>query len=156
MDTMSIRSILGSLEQFGVSYVIIGGAAMNLHGLPRFTQDLDLFIEPTNDNIDRLKAALHNIYDDPHIDEITAADMLGDYPAIQYVPPVGTFYLDLLTRLGEAFRFEDIETERVEFQGLIVTVATPSTLFRMKKGPVRPRDWSDAAALKHHFKIEEE
>ena len=28
------------------------------------------------------------------------ADLLGDYPAVQYVPPEGTFSIDILTRLG--------------------------------------------------------
>jgi len=48
--------------------------------------------------------------------------------------PSGTFHLDILTRLGEAFHFEDLETQRVPFEELSVTVVTPSTLYRMKKG----------------------
>lgn len=43
--------------------------------------------------------------DDPSIDEITAEDLLGDYPAVQYIPPEGAFRLDIPTRLGEAFAF---------------------------------------------------
>jgi len=41
---------------------------------------------------------LSSVFDDPAIEEITAEDLAGDYPAIQYVPPSGTFHLDLLTR----------------------------------------------------------
>jgi hypothetical protein len=94
-------------------------------------------------------------FDDPHIDEITTEDLLGDYPAVQYVPPDGTFYLDIMTRLGEAFRFADLESERVDVDGLTVTVVTPRMLYRMKKDTVRPRDRADAERLRERFDFEE-
>ncbi|OGQ09954.1 MAG: hypothetical protein A2138_20680 [Deltaproteobacteria bacterium RBG_16_71_12] len=156
MNVESTRAVLGALERHGVHYVVFGGVALNLHGLARFTEDLDVFIEPTADNIARLRAALHSVYRDPHIDEITEADLLGDYPAIQYIPPDGSFHLDILTRLGEAFAFADIEAERVPFFDITVAVATPRTLYRMKRGTVRPKDWSDASALKRQFALEED
>ena len=74
---------------------------------------------------------------------------------MEYVPPQGTFHIDILTRLGEAFRFEDLESERVKFQGIMTSVATPGTLYRMKKGTVRLKDQADAALLKERFKIED-
>lgn len=90
-----------------------------------------------------------------HIEEINAEDLLGEYPAVQYVPPQGTFHLDILTRLGEAYRFDDLDSERVDFDGLEVTVVTPETLYRMKKSTVRPQDWGDAERLRQHFGFEE-
>ena len=74
-------------------------------------------------------------------------------PAVQYVPPVETFYLDIVTRLGEARCFADLQADRVEFQGITVSVATPLTLLRMKRSTVRPKDWRGAAALKHYFEF---
>jgi hypothetical protein len=79
---------------------------MGLHGLVRGTQDLDIFIAPDAENVERLKQALRDVFDDPAIDDISADDLLGDYPAVQYRPPDGTFHIAILTRLGEAFRFE--------------------------------------------------
>ena len=81
-------------------------------------------------NVERLKTALRAVVDDPEIDGITAADLLGDYPAVQYIPPDGSFHIDILTRLGEAFAFADLETERVAFDGLTVSVVTARTLKR--------------------------
>lgn len=155
MNKSAVHDVLAALERHRVSYVVFGGAALNLHGLARFTEDLDIFVEPTSGNVDALKAALHSVYDDPQIDEITAVDLLGEYPAIQYVPPQGSFHVDILTRLGEAFGFEDLEIVRVPFEGLVVNVASPRTLYRMKRDTVRPKDWSDAAALKRHFDLGE-
>jgi hypothetical protein len=156
MDLDSTEKVLRALEDKGVRYVIFGGVALNLHGLARFTEDVDLFIEPSADNVARLKAALASVYADPHVEEISADDLLGDYPAVQYVPPEGGFHLDILTRLGEAFRFVDLEVERIPFLDFRVNVASPRTLYRMKRGTVRPRDWSDAAALKQAFHLDEE
>ena len=72
------------------------------------------------------------------MDYDSADDLLGDYPAVQYVPPDGTFHLDILTRLGQTFQFSDLETERVAFDGLTATVVTPRMLYRMKRDAVRP------------------
>jgi hypothetical protein len=36
-----------------------------------------------------------------------------------------------------------------------VNVATPRTLYLMKKGTVRPKDWADAEALRRRFHLED-
>jgi hypothetical protein len=78
--------------------------------------------------------------------------LLNEYPAVQYVPPEAGFHVDILTRLGEAFRWEDLEMERVPFEGLTVNVATPKMLYRMKKDTVRPNDRIDSEALRQRYK----
>jgi hypothetical protein len=149
-------AVLQALEREGVQYTVFGGIAVNIHGLPRFTEDLDIFIAPDRANVDQLKAALRSVFDDPCIEEISADDLLGEYPAVQYIPPQGAFHIDILTRLGEAFRFEDLELERVPFEGLMVNVVTPRQLYRMKKDTVRPKDRMDAATLRERFKLEDD
>lgn len=155
MDFDRLQAVLAALEREGVKYAIVGAIALNLHGLARFTEDLDLFVAPEADNIERLKRALRAVFPDPAIDEITAADMLGPYPAIQYVPPDGSFHVDLLTKLGTAFTFAHLETERVPFGELMVTVVTPRMLYRMKRDTIRLRDRADAELLKQRFRWEE-
>lgn len=155
MNYERTREVLSAFEERGVRYVIFGAVALNLQGLARATLDLDVFIAPDAENVDRLKEALQAVFDDPHIEEINAEDLLGEYPAVQYVPPEGAFHLDILTRLGEAYRFEDLDSERVDFEGLEVTVVTPETLYRMKRSTVRPQDWGDAERLRLRFGFEE-
>jgi len=113
MDFDVLKRVLAALEAHRVRYVIFGAVALNLHGLARSTEDLDLFVEPTESNIERLKLALKEAITDPEIEQIAAVDLLGAYPAVQYFPPGGAFHIDILTRLGDAFRFADLETERV-------------------------------------------
>jgi hypothetical protein len=121
----------------------------------RSTEDLDVFVAPAAENVERLKRALHSVFDDPSIDEISAGDLLGDYPAVQYVPPEGAFHLDILTRLGAAFRWEDLEVLRAGFEGLTVSVVSPRTLYRMKRDTVRAKDRADAEVLRRRFRLED-
>lgn len=155
MDYDVTRRVLAAFEREGVRYVIFGGVALNLLGLARFTEDLDVFILPERDNVDRLKRALLSVFGDPHIDEISADDLLGDYPAVQYVPPEGAFHIDILTRLGEAFRFDDLQADRLSLGDITVPVASPATLYRMKRDTVRLKDKADAELLKDRFKLED-
>jgi hypothetical protein len=154
VDRDEIIRVLRAFEASGLEYVLIGAAAMGFHGLVRATEDLDLVIRATPENVERLRAALRQTYqDDPDIDEISADDLLGDYPAIRYYPPTGDVYFDVLTRLGDAERFETVEAEIREIEGARVWVATPAALYRLKKGTVRPIDHQDAAALRERFNL---
>ena len=156
MDYEAIVRVLAAFEREGVRYAIFGAAALNFHGLARFTEDLDVFVEPTRDNIEKLKTALRSVYDDPQIDEVSADDLLGDYPAVQYVPPAGVFHIDLLTRLGEMFRFEELEVVRLPIGALTVSVVSPRTLYQMKRDTVRLKDRADAELLKSRFNLHED
>ena len=52
-----------------------GATAMRFHGLVRATEELDLFIRGTAENVERLRVALRGSYaNDPHIEEISAGD----------------------------------------------------------------------------------
>jgi hypothetical protein len=147
--------VIASLNEAGVDYVVVGGVALNFHGLIRATEDLDLFIRPDAGNIERLRQALRHVWADPDIDQITAEDLCGDYPVVRYGPPEGTLYLDIIARIGQATAFEDLEAETKEIDSVCVRVATPRTLYRMKKDTVRPIDHADANALRIAFDLDE-
>ncbi|MCX7886935.1 MAG: hypothetical protein N3B01_06750 [Verrucomicrobiae bacterium] len=53
-----LKDVFASLQRNDVRYVVIGGVAAVLHGVPRATFDLDLLIEPTTENAGRLLKAL--------------------------------------------------------------------------------------------------
>jgi len=157
MDRDEMVRVLRAFEREGLDYVLVGAAAMGVHGLVRATEDLDLFIRPTQDNVERLKRAFRAVYgDDPSIEEIRAPDLLGDYPAVRYYPPTGDLYFDVMTRLGEAVRFESVARESRQIEGIQVFVATPAALYRLKKGTVRPIDRQDAEALRRAFDLDED
>jgi len=156
MDFSQAMRVLSAFARHGVEYVLVGSMAMAAQGLIRATRDMDVFVAPDHGNVERLKAALHELFADPSIEEIRAADLAGEYPALQYAPPEGDYWIDILSRLGEAFGYSDLESEILEVEGLRLRVATPRMLYRMKRDTVRPQDRLDAEMLKQRFGLEEE
>lgn len=112
-DFESFFPLMAALHANQVNCVLVGGMAINMHGLVRATEDIDLFVKPDPANIERMKTALKAVWNDPHIEEILAEDLMGEYPVVRYGPPEGTLIVDILGRLGEAFQFEDLESATV-------------------------------------------
>ena len=148
--------VLEALDRRRVDYVLVGSMAMAAQGLVRATRDMDIFVDPTEANVSRLKTALRDLFDDPEIEGIRSDELSGDYPAVQYVPPEGDFWIDILARLGEAFTYAGLESEALEIEGVRIRVATPRMLYLMKKGTVRGQDRVDAEMLKVRFGLEDE
>jgi len=53
-----LQDVFRSFQEHDVKYVVIGGIASVLHGVPRATFDLDILIQATSENTRRLLAAL--------------------------------------------------------------------------------------------------
>ena len=53
-----LQSVFASFQKNDVKYLVIGGIAAVLYGVPRATFDLDVLIEPTRDNAERLLCAM--------------------------------------------------------------------------------------------------
>lgn len=138
--------IMRALSGEKAEYVLIGGFAVILHGLSRLTADIDIFIKPEAENLDRVRKALKKVFpEDNEIDSLSLQD-LRDYAVVRF----GTeddFYIDLIADIGEMFRYEDLEWEVREVAGAQVRIATPETLLRMKKDTIRPEDQRDARFL---------
>ncbi len=103
-----------------------------------------------------MRTALRRVFPgDAAIDEISEEDLLGDYPALRYNTPDGSFGIDILARLGEPFEFDDLKWEEGNFQGVTIRVATPSQLYRMKKDTHHWKDRIDAQKIKERFGLED-
>lgn len=149
------KALLRAMAREGVRYVLIGSMAMAARGIVRATQDIDFFVAPEPGNVERLKRALRSVFDDASIDEIDPDDLAGGYPVIRYGPPDGQLQIDIVGRLGEAFVFDDIESEVLDIDGTPVPVATPGMLYTMKRDTVRPQDRADAVVLRERFDLDE-
>jgi len=156
MDRDELLGLLRAFEQEALEYVLIGATAMGLHGIVRATEDADLFVRATPENLARLRTALRRVYpDDASIDEIRDSDLLGEYPSVRYYPPTGDLYLDIMTRLGEAASYDSVEKEIKLVEGIRVSVATPAALYRLKRDTLRPLDRRDAAVLAERFGLKD-
>ena len=145
LDKEFIR-ICDTFNRYKVKYVVIGGFAVIIHGLPRTTEDIDFFIESSSQNIESLKSALKSLYNDPSIDEITTKD-LEEYAVIRYGTP-DDFYIDIIARLGSEVSFEDVwkNVAIFEIDDIEIPVCGLEMLIKMKK-TVRDRDLRDLSFL---------
>src|SRR5512139_2984569 len=104
MDTEKLLQCLNARE---ARYVVIGATAFPVHGYARATLDVDLFIEPTEENARRVREALSDFgYD---VTDLTVEDLLRKKVLIrQYV-----LQTDLHPFVAGA-TFEEVWEHRVE------------------------------------------
>ena len=153
MERDDLVRLFAALAAEDVAYVLVGGVAMNLHGVVRATEDVDLFVRPDAENVAGLRRALRSLYADPDVDGIRAEDLAGEFPVVRYVPPEGGPVIDLIARLGDRFGFGDLTSEARDLAGVSVRLATPATLYAMKHDTVRPVDRADAERLRDAFGV---
>lgn len=142
--------IIDVLEKEKVDYVLIGGFAMVLYGMPRATQDIDIFIKHREENIERLQKALFTIFNNKDVFEITFSE-LKKYPVIRYGSEEG-YYVDILANIGSAFSFEDLIFEELTIEGHKIKIASVETLYKLKEKTLRAIDKSDLLFLKQLMK----
>ncbi len=49
--------VLKAFQKEKLEYILIGGFAVIIHGMPRVTQDLDIFVKMVPENIEKLRIA---------------------------------------------------------------------------------------------------
>lgn len=75
MDRDELLRVLRAFESEALEYVLIGATAMGLHGVVRATEDIDLLVRATPENIERLRRAFRAVYpSDPSVEEIRSTD----------------------------------------------------------------------------------
>jgi predicted nucleotidyltransferase len=149
-DLNHIFSVLEALVSEGVDFIVIGGIAVILHGMPRVSEDLDLVIKMNPENIKKIRKALNSIFIDDEIREITFSE-LKSYSIIRYISPDDDV-IDLIANLGEAFDFNNIEYLTLEIEGVKVKIATPKALINMKTNTNREKDTLDLLYLRELIK----
>jgi hypothetical protein len=127
-----------------VKFVLVGGHAVAAHGEPRFTEDLDIFVEPTLANGRRLRGALVDFGFGsvvPPASELARADkvfMLGRKP----------FRIDLLTGIdGVSFARAWASRTELTFEPRPLFVIGREMLLANKRAAAREKDLLDVAAL---------
>ncbi len=59
MLNQDFKEFIQSLNDNGVRYLVVGGYAVALHGYPRYTKDIDVWVEMTVENASGLLKALN-------------------------------------------------------------------------------------------------
>jgi len=145
MKIESFLEVLKALHEHEVDYILIGGLAVIMQGVPRITEDVDIFVKRDPSNFDRLQKALRAVFNDVSINEIKQEELVK-YPVIRYGTPED-YYIDIVDRVGEMFKYDDLEFETITSHGTPIRVATKETLIKLKQGTPRQIDKADVLML---------
>jgi hypothetical protein len=137
--------VLAAFSNFKVKYILIGGVAVIIRGMERLTRDIDVMLKLEKENIERLRQALDSVFHDTDIQQITLEE-LRKYAVIRYGTPEG-FCIDLMTKIGEVFAYEDIHAESLKLGSISINISTIESLIKMKKDTLRLQDKMDANFL---------
>ena len=145
MSTSDFSDLLRLFEDWEIRYLVVGGYAVMVYTEPRFTKDLDVWIDPIPDNAKKVFAALAEF--GAPLSGCTAADFATADMVYQIgVPPIR---IDILTSItGVEFADAWLERERRPFQGRSAWFISREHLLVNKQAAGRPRDLIDAEELR--------
>ena len=150
--TDDFREFVGLLNEHGVKYLVVGGYAVNFHGIPRYTKDIDFWLWMTESNIEKLLDALRAFGMGSL--NLKMGDFLNPEDVVQlgYAPN----RIDLLVDVT-GVDFETCFEQRMEkdVNGTIVNFLSLSDLITAKKEAGRPQDLADVDQLEKLRKEEE-
>ena len=141
-----LKAIARYLDEAGASYALVGGYALAAHGFSRFTEDIDLLVDPSAQNSLRWIAALSRLPDravcelqaspDVFATDRRYAIRINDEFTIDIMPAVaGLSWADLAPHVT-TLTIDEQQIRLLDLQGLLKT----------KQG-VRPKDQMDAAVI---------
>ena len=136
------------LNECHANYVLIGGFSVILHGFERTTKDIDLLVDSSVHNIQKVKEALSYL---PDKAVLQVED--NDVDQYQVVRVADEFVIDLMAKAcGVSYEEAKDSIEWMEIEGVKIPVASKELLIRTKD-TVRPSDKMDVEFLKYQISL---
>ena len=139
--------ILLAFETEKVEFLIVGGFAMAVHGAPRFTGDIDLWVRPDSANAERVHRALARFGAPLATHGVAASDF--SVPGAVYQMGLPPRRIDVLTVI-DGVPFDEAWKGKVEKElgGLNLPFLGLAELIRNKRAAGRPKDLLDIELLR--------
>jgi hypothetical protein len=137
-------SLLAAFLAAKVDYAVVGGVAVNAHGYMRATNDLDIFIRPTEDNAKAAFEALRAL--GVPLEDLQPNDLLNDHENLRFGHMDD--HIDILASIGD-MSFDQVWRNRIEAEvaGLSIPFISKPDLIENKKQVGRLRDLADVEEL---------
>lgn len=142
-EVEDLLSLCKALNHEGVRYILIGGFAVVLHGAIRTTKDIDLLVDPSTDNIGKIKRAMSYLPDNA-ISQMSESEV----EKYQVVRVADEIVIDLLAKAcGISYADAEREIEWADIGGIKIPIAGKELLIKMKD-TYRPSDKADVNFLR--------
>ena len=144
MLNRDFKEFIQSLNDNGVRYLVVGGYAVALHGYPRYTKDIDIWVEMTAENASSILKALDQFGFGSL--GVNASDFTAPDRMLQLGHPPGR--IDILTTLP-GVDFSECYSARtvVEVDGISTNFINLENLRKNKKATGRHQDLADLENL---------
>jgi len=144
MLNRDFKEFVALLNSTGVEYLVVGGYALAAHGHPRYTGDIDFWVNPTSANAERLMSVLDQ-FGFGGIG-ISKEDFTRPESVVQLGYPPAR--IDLLTAI-DGVRFDECYARRIEVDvaGSRLFLIALADLRANKKAAGRAKDLADLEAL---------
>jgi hypothetical protein len=140
MFSKDFREFVALLIKHKVEYLIVGGYAVGIHGYPRYTGDLDIWLNTTEENAARVLKAVNEFGFSSF--NLTIEDLMKEGNVIQLgYPPLR---IDLLNQIdGVAFIECYANKKVIEIDKLEINFISYADLLKNKRASNRPQDAAD-------------
>ena len=136
--------LLQLLNIHKVRYLVIGGYAYGFHVEPRYTKDIDIWIEASKSNATRVLKVL-DIFGAP-VDNLTIKDLA--IPGLIYIFGVPPMRVDILNRVsGGQFSSAYKNRTMAQVGKISIPIVNRKDLIRMKQSAGRTQDRADLEKL---------
>jgi hypothetical protein len=141
------RDVIVALADEGAEFIIVGAFALALHGAPRASGDIDLFVRPTPENARHVFRALQS-FGAPLEDHGVSADDFAR-PGTVYQIGLPPRRIDILTQIS-GLDFAEAWASRVEttIEGRKASFIGRDAYIKNKLAAGRPKDLADASRLR--------
>jgi hypothetical protein len=125
-----LKIVTERLESAGFAYMLTGSIALNYYAVPRMTRDIDLVVELSVDDAERLSGLFR---EDFYIDLETTQEAIRTRRAINIIHNEFVIKVDLVVRRDTPHRREEFaRRRRVPLEGHEVFIVTPEDLIISK------------------------
>jgi hypothetical protein len=144
MDT-PYEKLLENLARAKVKFIVVGGVAVALNGFVRTTDDVDILIERSPENIARLLETLAS-FGEGHSRNLSLTDFDDMEGAVRVIEE---FPLDIFTVMrGETYGDLAGSVRQTTIKGATIDFLNADGLIRLKVDSTREKDQIDIAALR--------
>lgn len=146
MRSRDYEEFVESLNASGARYLIVGAHAVAFHARPRATKDLDLFIEPTPGNAERVLTAIRSFLGSDL--GLTVEDLTTPGSIVQL--GVAPSRIDLISRLAGLQDFASAWSSRIDarFGDVEAHYLSLDDLIQEKESAGRDQDRADLRSLR--------
>lgn len=144
----SFEKLLALLAEAGIAFIVVGGVAVSIQGYVRLTEDVDLLIEGSRENVECLLSRLAD-YGEGFAKELSVDDFDDEEGAIRIVEETEQCQIDIFTRMsGRRYADVIVDADSFEIGNHRIAVASKNSLIGWKSNSVREKDKFDADALR--------